>query len=307
VELVDRVTNDYCWTFQFTGTTTNVINVGSYNYLGFAQPAGPCADSAVQAIDEHGIGFCTTVHERGQSVLQGDLEQLVARFLGVDDAICFAMGFSTNSLNAPCLVDKHSLIISDQHNHASLILGCRLSGASTKVFKHNDMASLEKILLDSIAYGNPRTYRPYKKILIIVEGIYSMEGSICNLPGIIALKKKYNAYLYLDEAHSIGAMGATGRGVVEYWGCDPNDIDVLMGTFTKSFGSAGGYIAGSQRLISYLRRYSPAGFYSAPMSPPILQQIISSMSIMMGLDGTEEGMLLNIFNKFRSTSSFPIG
>jgi len=106
------------------------------------------------------------------------------------------------------------LIISDQHNHASLILGCRLSGASTKVFKHNDMASLEKILRDSIAYGNPRTYRPYKKILIIVEGIYSMEGSICNLPGIIALKKKYNAYLYLDEAHSIGAMGATGRGVV---------------------------------------------------------------------------------------------
>ncbi|KIH54245.1 aminotransferase, class I/II [Ancylostoma duodenale] len=228
------------------GTQTEVINVGSYNYLGFAQASGPCADASIAGIDEEGLAVCTTVHERGRSVSQYKLEKLVAEFLNVEDAIVFSMGFATNSMNAPCLVDKHSLIISDQHNHASLILGCRLSGASTKVFKHNDMHSLEKILRNAIAYGNPKTHRPYRKILIIVEGIYSMEGSICNLPGIIALKKKYGAYLYLDEAHSIGAMGATGRGVVEYWGCDPKDVDILMGTFTKSFGAAGGYIAGAK-------------------------------------------------------------
>uniref|UniRef100_A0A1I7XUC2 serine C-palmitoyltransferase n=1 Tax=Heterorhabditis bacteriophora TaxID=37862 RepID=A0A1I7XUC2_HETBA len=291
VNLIDRVSDDYNWTYRYPGTQTNVINVGSYNYLGFAQCKGPCADAAAKSIDLEGLSTCTTVHERGSSVSQYKLEKLICEFLKVEDAITFSMGFATNSMNAPCLVDKHSLIISDQHNHASLILGCRLSGASTKVFKHNDMKSLEKILRDSIAYGNPRTHRPYKKILIIVEGIYSMEGSICNLPAIIALKKKYGAYLYLDEAHSIGAMGPTGRGVVEYWGCDPKDVDIMMGTFTKSFGSAGGYIAGAKKTIDHLRVHSPTGYYSCPMSPPIAQQIYTSMSIIMGRDNTNDGQL----------------
>lgn len=137
---------------------------------------------------------------------QDKLEKLVAEFLGVDAAICFSMGFATNSMNTPCLMDKNSLIISDQYNHASLILGCRMSGASIKVFKHNDMRSLERVIRDAIAFGNPKTGQPFRKIMIVVEGIYSMEGSISNLPGIIALKKKYNCYLYLDEAHSIGRI-----------------------------------------------------------------------------------------------------
>jgi serine palmitoyltransferase len=152
------------------------------------------------------------------------------------------------------------------------------------------MRSLERVLRDSIAFGNPKANgRPYSKILIVVEGIYSMEGSICNLPAIIALKKKYRCYLYLDEAHSIGAMGPTGRGIVDYWGCDFNDVDILMGTFTKSFGAAGGYLAGSKKVIDYLRVNSPTGFYSLPMSPPIAQQIITSTTIIMGKDGTRDG------------------
>ncbi|ETN69145.1 aminotransferase, class I/II [Necator americanus] len=329
VNLIDRTSDDCNWTYKYPGTQTEVINVASYNYLGFAQASGPCADASIARIDKEGLATCTTVHERGRSISHYKLEKLVAEFLSVEDAIVFSMGFATNSMNAPCLVDKHSLIISDQYNHASLILGCRLSGASTKVFKHNDMHSLEKILRNAITYGNPRTHRPYRKILIIVEGskglvslfkkksrtskflldsavkvqcvqpkvlclftqlgIYSMEGSICNLPGIIALKKKYGAYLYLDEAHSIGAMGATGRGVVEYWGCDPKDVDILMGTFTKSFGAAGGYIAGAKKTIDHLRANSPTGYYSCPMSPPVAEQIHTSMSIIMGKDGTNEG------------------
>uniref|UniRef100_A0A914CN92 serine C-palmitoyltransferase n=1 Tax=Acrobeloides nanus TaxID=290746 RepID=A0A914CN92_9BILA len=289
VKIKDRITQDYCWTFQFTGTETEIINTGSYNYLGFAENKGPCADASALSIDEYGLGTCSTIHEQGQSLPQYKLEKLVAQFLGVDEAICFSMGFATNSMNAPCLVDKHGLIISDEYNHASLILGCRLSGASIKVFKHNDMNDLERILRNAIANGNPKTRRPYKKILIIIEGIYSMEGSICNLPAIIALKKKYKCYLYLDEAHSIGAMGPTGRGVVEYWGCDPKDVDIMMGTFTKSFGAAGGYIGGTKAVISHLRKSSPTGYYSMPMSPPVAQQIIESMSIIMGKDGTIEG------------------
>uniref|UniRef100_F1KUP3 serine C-palmitoyltransferase n=1 Tax=Ascaris suum TaxID=6253 RepID=F1KUP3_ASCSU len=289
VKLIDRYTSDYCWTFKFTGTQTEVINMGSYNYLGFSEKDGPCAVSASNVIAEQGLSVCTTVHERGFSKSQRELEKLVARFLGVEEAICFSMGFATNSMNLPCLADKNSLIVSDQYNHASLILGCRMSGATIKVFRHNDMRCLENILRDAIAYGNPLTRRPYRKILIVVEGIYSMEGSICNLPEIIALKKKYGAYVYLDEAHSIGAMGATGRGVVEYWGCDPRDVDILMGTFTKSFGSAGGYIAGLKKTIDHIRVNTPTGVYALPMSPPVAQQIYSCMSVIMGLDGTNDG------------------
>ncbi len=152
-----------------------------------------------------------------------------------------------------------------------------------------DIEDLEKALKDSIAYGQAKTHRPWKKILIIVEGIYSMEGSIVKLPEIIALKKKYKAYLFLDEAHSIGALGESGRGVVDYWGCNPHDVDVLMGTFSKSFGSAGGYIAGNKDLINYIRVNSHASCYGTPMSAPIIQQIISSLECIMGLDGSSDG------------------
>lgn len=115
-------------------------------------------------------------------------------------------------------------------------------------FIHIDMIDLEKQLCKAIVHGQPKckTHTPWKKILIVVEGVYSMEGTIVHLPKVIELKKKYKAYLYLDEAHSIGALGKRGRGVVDYYDCDPKDIDILMGTFTKSFGSAGGYIAGSK-------------------------------------------------------------
>ncbi len=179
--------------------------------------------------------------------------------------------------------------MSDELNHASIVLGSKLSGATVKTFRHNDSTDLERVLHESIINGQTRTRHPWKKILIIVEGVYSMEGSIVNLPQIIALKKKYKAYLYLDEAHSIGALGTSGRGVVDYWGCNPKDVDILMGTFTKSFGSAGGYIAGPTALINHIRMYSYANCYASSMSPPVTQQIISSLTNIMGLDGSDDG------------------
>ncbi|XP_013382088.1 serine palmitoyltransferase 2-like [Lingula anatina] len=199
------------------------------------------------------------------------------------------MGFATNSMNIPTLMGKGTLILSDELNHASLVLGSRLAGCQIQVFKHNDMDSLETKLRDAVVNGQPRTHRPWKKILIVVEGVYSMEGSIVKLPEVIRLKKKYKAYLYLDEAHSIGAIGPTGRGIVEYFGCDPKDVDIMMGTFTKSFGAAGGYIAGTKRLIDYLRIHSHSAIYATSMSAPVTQQVITSMKIIMGEDGTDEG------------------
>ncbi|KAG8243446.1 Serine palmitoyltransferase 2 [Homalodisca vitripennis] len=275
---------------RFTGTKTKCLNLASYNYLGFAEATGPCAESAKLAVKKYGVALCSPRHELGTNEQHVELEKLTARFLGVEDAIVFGMGFATNSLNIPTLLSPGCFVLSDEKNHASLILGLRLSGATIKVFKHNNMASLEKHLRDAVIYGQPRTRRPWKKILIIVEGIFSMEGSIVHLPELIRLKKKYKAYLYLDEAHSIGALGDRGRGVVDYFGCDPRDIDIMMGTFTKSFGSAGGYIAGSKKLIDFLRVNSHAACYASAMSPPVAQQIITSMRIIMGEDGSSDGV-----------------
>lgn len=221
--------------------------------------------------------------------MHNELETLTAQFLGVDDAIVFGMGFATNSLNLPSLLSPGCLVVSDEKNHASIILGLRLSGATVKVYKHNNVKDMEKVIESSIIKGQPKSGRPWKKILIILEGVFSMEGSIVKLSEIVEVKKKYGAYIYLDEAHSVGATGPRGRGITDYYGIDPRDIDILMGTFTKSFGSAGGYIAGSKNLINFLRVNSHAHCYASSMAPAVTQQILTSMKTIMGLDGTVEG------------------
>ncbi|XP_060532546.1 serine palmitoyltransferase 2 isoform X2 [Cylas formicarius] len=293
VVLKDRVSKDNGWTFEFTGTKTKCLNLASYNYLGFAEASGPCAEAAIKSIYEYGISTGSTRQQYGTCALHDELESLMAEFVGAEDAITFGMGYATNSLNIPTLLEPGCLVISDEKNHASLIWGIKLQSVVVKVFKHNDVSHLEDLLKEAIYYGQPDqptgVYKPWKKILIVVEGVYSMEGTIARLPEIIALKKKYKAYLYLDEAHSIGAMGKHGKGVVDYFNCDPKDIDVLMGTFTKSFGSAGGYIAGSKELITYLREESYASQHAWAMSPPLAAQIISVLKILMGKDGTNEG------------------
>ncbi|XP_062912215.1 serine palmitoyltransferase 3 isoform X3 [Mobula hypostoma] len=290
-DLVERVSDDYNWTFRYTGRVIkDVINMGSYNYLGFAENKGESLNSVAEVTMTYGAGVCSTWQEMGNLDKHIQLEELVTQFLGVEAAMTFGMGFATNSMNIPALVGKGCLILSDELNHTSLILGARLSGSTIRVFKHNNMQSLEKLLRDAVISGQPRTRRPWKKILILVEGVYSMEGSMVRLPEVVALKKKYKAYLYLDEAHSIGAVGPTGRGVVEYFGVDPRDIDVLMGTFTKSFGASGGYIAGKKELVDYLRRYSHSAVYATSMPPPIAEQIIRSLRCLMGLDGSTIGI-----------------
>ncbi|XP_055494891.1 serine palmitoyltransferase 3 isoform X1 [Leucoraja erinacea] len=290
-DLVERLSDDYNWTFRYTGRIIkDVINMGSYNYLGFAENQGDSLNSVAEVTVTYGPGVCSSRLEMGNLDKHIQLEELVAQFLGVEAAMTFGMGFATNSMNIPSLAGKGCLILSDELNHTSLILGARLSSSTIRVFKHNNLQSLEKLLRDAVISGQPRTHRPWKKILILVEGIYSMEGSMVRLPEIVALKKKYKAYLYLDEAHSIGAVGATGRGVVEYFGVDPVDVDVLMGTFTKSFGATGGYIAGKKELVDYLRGYSHSAVYAASMPPPIAEQIIRSLKCIMGLDGSTIGI-----------------
>ncbi|XP_069811368.1 serine palmitoyltransferase 3-like [Dendropsophus ebraccatus] len=289
-DLKERVSDDFNWTYRYTGKVIkNVINMGSYNYLGFAENNKESLEKVETVLERYGAGVCSSRHDMGQMDKLQELEDLVAEFLRVEAAMVFSMGFATNSTNIPALVGKGCLILSDELNHTSLVLGARLSGATIRVFQHNNMKNLEKLLRDAVVTGQPHIRRAWKKILIIVEGIYSMEGSIVHLPEIIALKKKYKAYLYLDEAHSIGAVGPTGRGVVDYFGMNPEDVDVLMGTFTKSFGAVGGYIAGRKDLVDYLRNHSHSAVYAASISPPIAEQIIRVMKCIMGTDGTLTG------------------
>ncbi|KAL0721143.1 hypothetical protein Bca4012_035742 [Brassica carinata] len=148
---------------------------------------------------------------------------------------------------------------------------------------------LERILREEIAKRQTKAHKPWKKIIVIIEGIYSMEGEICKLPEIVSICKKYKAYVYLDEAHSIGAIGNTGRGVCEHLGVNTADVDIMMGTFSKSFGSCGGYIAGSKELIQYLKHHCPAHLYATSISTPSAQQIISAIKVILGEDGSNRG------------------
>lgn len=233
---------------ELTGRKLHCLNLSSYNYLGFASADQFCTPRVLEAIERYGWATCSSRTEAGTTTVHQELDDLVARFLGKEAAVTFGMGFATNSVVIPVLVGKGCLVISDSLNHASIVAGVRGSGAKVKVFEHNDVEHLEGVLRASIAEGQPRTRRPWKKILIIVEGIYSMEGKICRLREIVKLKQRYKEYLYLDEAHSIGVLGATGRGCAEWSGVDTRDIDVMMGTFTKSFGASGGYIASDLHL-----------------------------------------------------------
>uniref|UniRef100_A0A7S0S4U8 serine C-palmitoyltransferase n=1 Tax=Chlamydomonas leiostraca TaxID=1034604 RepID=A0A7S0S4U8_9CHLO len=274
---------------EILGSTRHCLNLGSYNYLGFAASDEYCTPRVLDTLAAQGNSACSSRADAGTTPLHAELEQAVADFVGQEAAITFGMGYATNSATLPLLAGKGCLIISDQLNHASIVAGARASGAKVKVFRHNDARHLGEVLRASIAEGQPRMNRPWKKILVVVEGVYSMEGEVCALPEIVAVKKQYGAYLYLDEAHSIGALGPHGRGVCEHWGVDPADIDIMMGTFTKSFGSCGGYIAAKRDVIDYIKRHSPAHLYAGAMSPPAVQQVIAALQLLQGKDGTSRG------------------
>ncbi|KAJ6439900.1 serine palmitoyltransferase 2 [Purpureocillium lavendulum] len=282
ITLMDRKSDDFNRNYQYTGTYTETLNMSSYNYLGFAQSEGPCADAVEECVRRYGISFCSPRTDAGTSDLALEVEREVASFVGKPDAMVFSMGYVTNASSFPALVSKGCLIISDELNHASIRIGARLSNAVIQSFKHNDMRDLERVLREAISQGQPRTHRPWKKILVVVEGLYSMEGSMCDLPGILALKQKYKFYLFVDEAHSIGALGPRGRGVCDYFGIDPAEIDVLMGTLTKSFGANGGYIAADKHIIDKLRVTNVSTQYGESPTPSVLMQILASLKLITG-------------------------
>jgi serine palmitoyltransferase len=191
ITLLDRTSSDNNTTLRVTGTKSRALNISSYNYLGFAQAQGGCADAVEEGLRRYGVTACGPRLEGGTTDLHVQAEALVAKFVGAEDAIITSMGFATNSTTLPALVGKGCLVISDELNHASIRFGVRLSGAHVRTFKHNDMKALETLLREVVSQGQPRTHRPWKKILIAVEGLYSMEGTLVDLPALMHLKRKY--------------------------------------------------------------------------------------------------------------------
>jgi 8-amino-7-oxononanoate synthase len=236
-----------------------LINFATYNYIGM------CGDpevnkAAKDAIDLYGTSACASRLISGEKPIHRELEQELADFLGVEDSIVLIGGHATNVTTIGHLFGKNDLVIYDSLSHNSILQGCFLSGASLVAFPHNDSEALETILRD-------RRHR-YQRVLIVIEGVYSTDGDIADLPKFIALKQQYKTFLMVDEAHSMGTIGKTGRGISEYCQINSQDVDLWMGTLSKSFASCGGYIAGSAALVEYLKYTAPGFVFSVGMSPP---------------------------------------
>lgn len=265
-------------------------NLGSYNYLGFADDwRATCQDEVLGAMEDLPVSMSSSRAHAGRSKLHDELEDIVSQFVGKEATMVFNMGFNTNCCVIPALAGPGDLIISDELNHTSIVNGVRASGAAIRVFKHNDAQHLNQVLREAIVIGRPRVRRPFNKIIVAVEGVYSMEGHYCNLKDIVRVCKANKAYLYLDEAHSIGAMGPNGKGCCDYAGVSPSDVDILMGTFSKSFGGMGGYIASSTPFIYHLKNTCAATLNHTSLSPIVCQQVITAFKIIMGLDNTKIG------------------
>jgi 8-amino-7-oxononanoate synthase len=249
----ERVTND---TSVIGGRV--MINWSSYNYLGLS--GDPHVSKAAQAaVDRYGTSVSASRVASGEKPLHRELEQELARFLGTEDAIVMVSGHGVFVTVIGHLVGDGDLILHDSLAHDCILGGAKLSGAKRKPFPHGDVEALERLL---------EQLRPhYKRVLIAVEGVYSMDGDICPLPDYIRLKKKYGALLLVDEAHSIGVLGKTGRGVGEHFGVDRADVDLWMGTMSKSLASCGGYVGGSRTLVNYLKYTAPGFIFSVGITP----------------------------------------
>ena len=216
---------------------------------------------AKEAIDKYGTSASGSRVLAGEKTLYQELEETIARWKHAEAAIVMTGGYATNLCFIGHFAGKDDLILYDALSHNSIVAGCQLSQGESKSFPHNDIAALEQTL--KAVEGK------YTKVLLVVEGVYSMDGDIAPIPEFVRLKKQYGAFLMVDEAHSGGVIGKNGGGVDEYFGLAPEDIDIKMGTLSKALGTCGGYIAGKKSLVDYLKYQMPGFVFTAGISPPL--------------------------------------
>ena len=246
-------------------------NYASYNYLGLnGDPRVTAAAKA--AIDDYGTSVSASRIVSGERPLHRTLERGLAAMYGMDDAVVMVSGHATNVTVIGCLLEQGDLIVHDSFSHNSIVQGAMLSGAHRASFPHNDLDALDSIL---------STLRPrHKQALVIVEGHYSMDGDVPDLAAIIPIVRRHRATLMVDEAHSLGVLGASGQGIAEHAGVDPNEVDIWMGTLSKTLAGCGGYVAANQKLVDFLKFTAPGFVYSVGMPPPVTAASLEALRIM---------------------------
>jgi 8-amino-7-oxononanoate synthase len=245
-----------------------MIMFASYNYLGLITHP-KIKKAAIDAIEKYGTGAAGVRLLAGTTKIHEKLEAMIAKFKGAEDAVTYSSGYVTNLAAITTLCERGDLVVIDKLDHASIIDGCILSGATHRSYLHNDMESLERILVNSGKYTNK---------IIIVDAVYSMDGDVANLPEISRLAKKYHAKVMVDEAHSIGVLGKTGHGIEEHFGLK-GVVDIHMGTLSKTIPSIGGYLAGDKDLINYLKHNSRPFIFSASLPPVAAATAIACLEV----------------------------
>ena len=249
-----------------------LINYSSYNYLGLSGEA-KVSQAAKDAIDRYGTSVSGSRIASGERPINLELDRTIADWLGVEDSITFVNGHATNVTTIGHLFGPEDLILNDEFIHNSAIQGAILSGARRLSFPHNNWQALARIL-------DKQQRHNYRRVLILIEGVYSQDGDFPNLPKFIELKKRHKALLMIDEAHSMGTMGNHGRGIGEHFGINPADVDLWMGTLSKGLGSCGGYIAGCKALIEFLKYTVPGFIFSNGISPALSAAALASLQIL---------------------------
>ncbi len=247
-----------------------LLSFAHYDYLSLGKDER-VRQAMVAGLDELGPGVGASRLVGGERTIHRTLESALANFVGTEDALALVSGYGTNVALVGHLLTTGDLILADEYAHNSIMLGTKVSRAETRLFKHNDIASLEAILLAERG--------SYRRVLVIVEGLYSMEGDIPNLPELLAVCERHNAWLMLDEAHSIGVLGAGGRGICEHFGIDPGRIDLIVGTLSKAFASCGGFICAKASVIQWLRYTLPGFVYSVGLPPPVTAGVIEGLKL----------------------------
>lgn len=246
-----------------------VLMFGSNSYLGLTNHPR-LKEAAIKAIEKYGTGCAGSRFLNGTLDIHIELENRLAQLVGKESALVYATGFSVNSGVVPCITGREDYLIFDEFDHASIIEGKRLSFSKQLKYRHNDMESLEKTLQRC----------EYEKVkVIVIDGVFSMEGDVAKLPEIVALSKKYNASIFVDEAHSLGVFGKTGAGICEHFGAT-KDVDLIMGTFSKSLGTIGGFIAADENIINYLKHNSRTLIFSASITPASTACVIEALNVM---------------------------
>lgn len=258
-----------------------MIMVGSNNYLGLTNHP-KVKEAAIEAVKKYGTGCAGSRFLNGTLDIHVKLEEKLARFMRKEAALVFSTGFQVNLGVISALVGKDDVVIIDKMDHASIVDGCRLSYGDVKRFKHNDMADLERIISENNGRGK----------LVVVDGVFSMEGDVINLPEALKMTKKYGARLLVDDAHGIGVLGKTGRGTAEYFGLE-DEVDLIMGTYSKSLASIGGFIAGDADVIHYIKHFARALIFSASPPPASIAAVSAAVDIIENEPGRIERLWKN--------------